>query len=179
MPKPPPDQPGQLDFKEKVGYAYATACTLAVFTEPFAAKDFGKRYFGINVVIGICFLFVWIAYHPGHEVILTRFGMVWLAAVMVQMLLARWNHRFGRRQLTGYMGIPLVTFLLPLNIHFARRVVNPLLSYAVGSVIEDQALSHLIHLSAIGQAVACGFVYAMQGREDDARDDAALLVRNR
>ena len=181
MPKqPPPDENlGAPTFKESLGTTYRLADTLAVLTEPFVSYRFGKRYFGLNVAFGVVVLLCWIAAFPRHELVLLRFGAAWLALVAIQSLMARWSHYFGRRQVTTFIGFPILSGVLPLGVHFCRRVLNPLLTFGVGCLIEDRALSLLIRVSAFGQVIASGFAYAIRQADDDARSDAMLTMRSR
>ena len=150
-----------------------------MLTEPFVSYRFGKRHFGRNVGFGGIALLGWISLFPRHELALIRFGGLWLALVAVQALMARWSHHFGRRQITTFVGLPIIAALLPLGVHLSRRVLNPLLTLGVGCLVEDRALSLLIQASAFGQVVMSGFNYAIQQVDDDARSDAMLTMRNR
>ena len=164
---------------QTMGYAVALAAGLAALTQPFTAYAAGKRYYGWNVVLAFLLLVGWMAFNPRHEQVLTQFCIVWLFMVAVQMALARWNHAFGVRQLTKFAGLPLITKLLPLPVHFARRVITPLYVFGLGCLIEDNALSALIRLSAVGQATLFAFVASLRAKEDDQLSDGRLMVRSR
>ena len=181
MPKQPtPEQNfGNPTFGESLGYTYRLANALAVLTEPFVSYRFGKRHFRMNVVFGGIALLCWITAFPEHETLLVQFGATWLAMVALQVLMAHGSHHFGRRQVTTFVGVPIVAKLLPFGVHFCRRAVNPLLTFGVGCLIDDRALSLLIKASAFGQLVAAGFTYAIHAADDDARSDAMLTTRNR
>ena len=181
MPQAPPSDGsgGGLSFTDKLQYGWILFDSFGVLSEPFCSICAGKRYYGRNVLFGLAVLVFWIVYHPEHETALTAFGAAWLAALAFQRVVGLWCHYFGTRQITTFRGIPLVSYVLPLGAHFCRRFVTPLIVFGSASLIDDQALAQLIRFSAVGQAVSLQFSYAVQGVDDDARSDAALMARSR
>lgn len=177
---PPPDGgAGGLSFTGKLQLGWLLFDAFGVLTEPFCSIWAGKNYYRRNVLFGLGALAFWIGYHPRSEAALAAFGAAWLAAVALQKTVSVWCHHFGTRQITSYMGTPLVSYVLPLGTHFCRRFVTPPLVFAAAGLIDDPALAQLIRFSAAGQAVSLLFSYAVKGMDDDARSDAALMARSR
>lgn len=175
----PKGEESPMTREEALSSAYRVANALSVMFEPLSTFGCGKNYYWQNAPPGMIAIMGFIIFLPRYTQELTAYFMVWAAAVLVHTSVAHFNHYFGRREITTFVGYPLITFLLPINVHFARRVLTPLMTFGIACVLPYPAVALLLKASAIGQVVVCGFMYSIKAADDDARGDAEAMARNR